>query len=760
MKKRMSILMALALAVSVTACSSQTSSDTNTAAEETAEASEEETSEAAEAAAGETYTGTVAAISGDSITVTTEDGDVAIPLSSETEFSMSMGEGGDMGGAPDGAGGEPGEMGEGGGPGGDGQAPAGEDGEAPEKPEGEEGEAPDSEGGAPGEMGEGGPDGEGGGEPGGGPDGAGSEPGEGGPDGEGGEPTEGADSGISTLELPEGEDTIGGMNGEGGAPDGEGGPGEDGEAPEKPDGEEGEAPDGEGGAPGEMGEGGPDGEGGGDPGAGGMGEGGEPEAMTLTYEDVSEGDEVTVVVGEDGTAASVALTISMDGGMNGAGGMGGGSTGVDSYDAVNTYTEDTEVDGEEISSTGADENAVLVETGGITVELDDVTIVKDSDDSTGGDNSSFYGVGAAALVTDGTLVVEDSTITSDSAGGAGVFAYGDGVAYVSDTTITTVQDTSGGIHVAGGGTLYAWDLTVDTSGESSAAIRSDRGSGTMVVDGGTYTSNWTGSPAVYSTADIMVHDATLTANKSEAICIEGLNTIRLFDCDLTGTMQDLETNDCIWTVILYQSMSGDSEVGNSTFEMVGGSLTANSGGLFYTTNTESTFIISDVDITCSDTNDFLLKVTGNANQRGWGTTGANGADCRFTALDQELSGTVIWDSISTLEFYLVEGSTLTGSFVDDETNAGDGGDGYANVYISNNSTWVVTGDSMVTGLYSAGTIADADGNTVSVVGTDGTVYVDGTSAYTITVETYVAEVDLSGASSVDSWEDFEVEEQG
>lgn len=37
---------------------------------------------------------------------------------------------------------------------------------------------------------------------------------------------------------------------------------------------------------------------------------------------------------------------------------------------------------------------------------------------------------------------------------------------------------------AGGGTLYAWDLNVETNGESAAAIRSDRGSGTMVVDGG------------------------------------------------------------------------------------------------------------------------------------------------------------------------------------------------------------------------------------------------------------------------------------
>ena len=32
-------------------------------------------------------------------------------------------------------------------------------------------------------------------------------------------------------------------------------------------------------------------------------------------------------------------------------------------------------------------------------------------------------------------------------------------------------------------------------------------------------------------------------------------------------MSDDEQNDCTWNVILYQSMSGDSEAGNSTFEM-------------------------------------------------------------------------------------------------------------------------------------------------------------------------------------------------
>ena len=425
-----------------------------------------------------------------------------------------------------------------------------------------------------------------------------------------------------------------------------------------------------------------------------------------------------------------------DGQPGGSGMPGGQSSHPDSYDALMTVDEDDELSEEDIISEGTDENAVLV-TDGAEVTVSDSTITRTSDDSTGGDSSSFYGVGAALLVTDGTLTVENCEITTDAKGGAGVFAYGDGIAYVSDTTITTEKSTSGGIHVAGGGTLYASNLTVETNGESSAAIRSDRGGGTMVVEGGSYTSNGKGSPAVYTTADITISDAELTATGSEAVCIEGLNSLTLVDCDLTGDMPESEQNDCTWNIILYQSMSGDSKVGNSTFSMTGGSITAKNGGMFYTTNTESTFYLSDVTLNYSESDDFLLKVTGNSNARGWGNTGANGADCTFTANSQEMAGLILWDSISTLELTLEEESIWTGAILQDESNAGDGGDGYANVTIDETSSWIVTGDSELTALTVSGTIADEDGCTVTIIGTDGTVYVEGESEWIITVEEYI-----------------------
>lgn len=538
-----------------------------------------------------------------------------------------------------------------------------------------------------------------------------------------------------------------------------GGDGQNSEAPEKPEGDDRSADSSDGEAPEK-----PDGD---------ARDGGAPEengqsagAEEISLSDIQEGDTVSVTLDEDGNAASITvMSMEMGGqggpggdgqGAQGQGGPGGQSQGVDSYTAVNEYIEDTTVSNETIESTGTDENAALISSGA-NVTLDNDTITRTSADSQGGDNSSFYGVGAAVLATDGTAYVKDGSVITDAAGGAGLFAYGDGTVYASGTTVKTTQDTSGGVHVAGGGTLYGWDLDVETNGESSAAVRSDRGGGTMVIDGGNYVSNGVGSPAIYSTADIAVSNATLTAKGSEAVCIEGLNSIHLYDCDLTGNMSDLDQNDNTWTVILYQSMSGDSEVGNSTFQMDGGSLTSENGGVFYTTNTESTITLNNVDINYNDDNEFFLQCTGNTNQRGWGQSGVNGADCHFTGISQDMQGDVIWDSISDLDFYLTEGSSLTGAVVDDESYAGEGGEGYCNVYISADSTWTVTGDSTVSSLENEGTIVDSNGKTVTIQGTDGTVYVQGDSEYTITTGFYSDTADMSGATAIQDQSVYTVE---
>lgn len=423
------------------------------------------------------------------------------------------------------------------------------------------------------------------------------------------------------------------------------------------------------------------------------------------------------------------------GGPNGGpgGGPGGGNSKPSNYEAVNLYNENQSISDLNVESTKSDESAILVENSA-NVTIDDFTINRKSNDSTGGDTASFYGVGAATLVTNGTLTLNNGTIITDAKGGAGVFAYDKGIAYVNDVTINTEQDTSGGIHVAGGGTLYAANVTATTSGGSSAAIRSDRGGGTMFVNGGTFISNGSGSPALYCTADITVNDAILVANGSEGICIEGLNTTTLKNVDLTSNMPDQNQNDNTWSVIVYQSMSGDSKVGKGTFNMEGGTLNSKNGGLFYTTNTESEFNLTNVDLKPSDDFEFLLQATGNNNKRGWGSTGKNGANCTFNANNQKMNGNIIYDSISTLNLNLLDNTTFTGAILNDESfTGGTVGSGTSNVTINDNSKWIVTNNSKITSLSLKGSLVDKNNNDVKVINTNGTILRDGNSEFTVTV---------------------------
>lgn len=409
------------------------------------------------------------------------------------------------------------------------------------------------------------------------------------------------------------------------------------------------------------------------------------------------------------------------GGQGGPGGGFGGSGTVTQGTSANTIDTDTTVYSESYESNGDDENALRVD--GATVTLSGVTVSKSAGKSSNTEDGDFYGQNAALLATNGaTVTIENSTITSSAQNGNGVFSYGEGTTVnISDSTITTSADNSGGIQTTGGGTTNASNLTVETSGNSAAAIRSDRGGGTVNVDGGTYTSHGENSPAVYSTADITVKNATLTANNSEALVIEGENSITLENCDVTGSMSENGTSadENVHNVMIYQSMSGDADVGTSTFSMTGGSLTGKNGDLFYITNTHSVITLSGVTLSNEDTSANLMTIAGNSASHGWGTAGSNGAQVELTADAQTLSGAITVDSISTLDFTLKNGSSFTGTInIVDNADGGTAVDDNAVVTIEEGSTWTLTGNCTLTSLTNNGTI-NFNGYTITLA--DGTV---------------------------------------
>ena len=410
---------------------------------------------------------------------------------------------------------------------------------------------------------------------------------------------------------------------------------------------------------------------------------------------------------------------SAPGGQGGPGGFGGSGT-VTQGTSANTIDTASTVYSTTYTSTGDDENALRVD--GVDATLSGVTVAKTGGKSSNTEDGDFYGQNAALLATNGATVnIENATVTSSAQNGNGVFSYGEGTTVnISNSTIQTSADNSGGIQTTGGGTTNASNLTVTTSGNSSAAIRSDRGGGTVNVDGGSYTSNGNNSPAVYSTADITVKNAALTANSSEALVIEGQNSITLENCDVTGSMSDSGTSadENVHNVMIYQSMSGDAEVGTSSFSMTGGTLTGKRGDLFYITNTHSVITLSGVTLNNEDSTASLMTIAGNSASHGWGTAGKNGAQVELTADAQTLTGAITVDSISTLDMTLKNGSEFTGTInIVDNTEGGTAVENNAVVTIESGSTWTLTGDCTLTSLTNNGTI-NFNGHTITLA--DGT----------------------------------------
>ena len=400
----------------------------------------------------------------------------------------------------------------------------------------------------------------------------------------------------------------------------------------------------------------------------------------------------------------------------------GGSDQVTQGEAATNVTTDSTISGETYESTGDDENALRVT--GATVTLNGVTIQKSAGATSNTENGDFYGMNAGFLATDGANVsIKDATVLTSAQNGNGIFSYGNQTTVnVENTTIQTTKDNSGGIQTTGGGTMNAINLTVTTAGNSSAAIRTDRGGGTVVVNKGTYTSNGYNSPAVYSTADISVKNATLTAENSEALVIEGQNSISLENTDVTGNMsstQGSSSDNNVHNVMIYQSMSGDAETGTSVFTMKGGTLTGRNGDQIYVTNTHSKIHLEDVSIKNLDTTGRLLAVLGNDATRGWGTAGQNGGQVDLTTNNQTLSGAIEVDTVSTLNFTMGKGTNFTGTIQIVENAEGDTAvENNAVITLEEGATWTLTGNVTITSLENKGTI-NFNGYTITLA--DGTV---------------------------------------
>lgn len=327
-------------------------------------------------------------------------------------------------------------------------------------------------------------------------------------------------------------------------------------------------------------------------------------------------------------------------------------------------------------STHGDVSSVLAENGG-QLTLQQPTVRK-SGNSSNEENSSFFGQNAGVLATKGSrIVVNGGTIQASGLGANGAFATGAGAfVALTDTHIIADGNAAHGVMASAGGAMALTNATIVTSRARSAAVATDRGSGTIFVSGGNYTTHGTTAPGIYSTGKITAERAVFTATDSEASVIEGRNSITLTDCTLSGAVK--------WGVMIFQSFSGDAEGREGTFTMANGALSAAQGPLFFVSNARGNIHLKNV--TLSNPSGVLL----NAAAARWGRTGENGGQAVLHADQQTLTGDLVADNLSSIRAELANHSKLTGALK------------YSALKLDSTSQWIVTADSEVTTLQLAG----------------------------------------------------------
>ena len=344
-------------------------------------------------------------------------------------------------------------------------------------------------------------------------------------------------------------------------------------------------------------------------------------------------------------------------------------------------TENKSIAHESMTNTTADQNAFIGKNKAI-VNIENSVFDK-TGNTTSDDNSNFRGQNAVVLGIDGSKInIKGSNITSNSKGSNAVFATGEGsVINVENTNIHTKSDSSRGLDATYKGTVNGKNLTITTEGAHSATLATDRGEGTITAEAAKLTTSGEGSPVIYSTGNIMVNNVNGIANNSEIGVVEGKNSITLTNSNVTGYKDN--------GFMLYQSFSGDAESGIARLKAENNTLTTHATGAFlYVNNTTAEVDLSNNAISMPNTST-LVKAAADSR---WGKTGENGGHLTLRTSNQELSGNIMADSISTIALDMTNGSSLVGAVNTDNTAK------EVTVKLSKDSNWILTGDSYVKSL--------------------------------------------------------------
>ena len=351
------------------------------------------------------------------------------------------------------------------------------------------------------------------------------------------------------------------------------------------------------------------------------------------------------------------------------------------FKGTTIVTENKSIAHESMTNTTADQNAFIGKNKAV-IDIENSVFDK-TGDTTSDDNSNFRGQNAVVLgIEDSQINIKGSNITSNSKGSNAVFATGEGsVINVENTNIHTKSDSSRGLDATYKGTVNGKNLTITTEGAHSATLATDRGEGTINAEAAKLTTSGEGSPVIYSTGNIIVNNVNGIANNSEIGVVEGKNSITLTNSNVTGYKDN--------GFMLYQSFSGDAESGIARLKAENNTLTTHATGAFlYVNNTTAEVDLSNNAISMPNTSTLVKAV---ADSR-WGKTGETGGHLTLRTSNQELSGNIMADSISTIALDMTNGSSLVGA-VNTDNAAKE-----VTVKLSKDSNWILTGDSYVKSL--------------------------------------------------------------
>ena len=378
--------------------------------------------------------------------------------------------------------------------------------------------------------------------------------------------------------------------------------------------------------------------------------------------------------------------------MEKPGGMGQSDSSVEATGKTKVTDEQTLTGNFE--TTTSDESAILVSDGG-NLTLENATISK-TGDSSNTENSEFYGINAGILTTKNSMAtIKNSNITTNAKGANAVFSTGENSkVYISDSTIETTGSSSArGLDSTYGGYIEADNVTISTPGGSCATLATDRGEGTVIARNSKLSTAGQGSPIIYSTGDITIDNSEGTATGSQMVVVEGKNTATVKNSTLvcSGKGNRNSVDNC--GIMIYQSMSGDAGEGTGTVNLSNSTLevSQNTEGktapFFFITNTKA--VINMENNVLKYPSGLLLKVEGTSE---WGKSGSNGGEVTLNATNQELSGNIEVDNLSSLEINLKENSKLESTINNSNTAKS------IVLKLDKTSTLTLTGDTYITTL--------------------------------------------------------------